>query len=156
MKKVADIYVRVSTSKQAQGDGLRRQEEVCRQWCKDNNIEVRNVIVDICSAFRGENLNASRSRKKGNLGRAIDSWRKKYWEDKGEPLTTEECSADVVGETPPDYLVVEDHDRFSRQEPVVAFTMVLFLRDMNTDLVSVNFVKSDSTSWGSGGVLIVK
>jgi DNA invertase Pin-like site-specific DNA recombinase len=112
-KKIADIYVRVSTRKQKNGDGFRRQEELCRKWCEDHGLKVRHVITDVCSAFHSENLNR-------NLGAACDRWRKHYWNKKGEPLTEYECDEGVVAEKAPDFLVVEDVDRLSRDEPSIA------------------------------------
>lgn len=51
MKKIADLYVRVSTDEQAdKGYSQRNQEEVLRKYCQINSIEVRDVIFEDHSA----------------------------------------------------------------------------------------------------------
>jgi DNA invertase Pin-like site-specific DNA recombinase len=118
---IVDIYIRVSTKQQAKGDGLRRQEEICRKWCAEKGYDVRTVIVDVCSAYKGQNFS------KGKLAKSFDSWRKFYWDKKDEPLDEEECSLDVVPELPPDLLIVESLDRFARLGlRELDFTLMLF------------------------------
>jgi site-specific DNA recombinase len=51
MKKIADLYVRVSTDEQAdKGYSQRNQEEVLRKYCEINSIAVRDVIYEDHSA----------------------------------------------------------------------------------------------------------
>jgi site-specific DNA recombinase len=51
MKKVADLYIRVSTDEQANsGYSQRHQEEMLRKYCEINAIQVRNVIFEDHSA----------------------------------------------------------------------------------------------------------
>src|SRR6201996_9180855 len=51
MKKVADIYVRVSTDEQAEkGYSQRDQEDVLRRYCEINGIEIRRVVYEDHSA----------------------------------------------------------------------------------------------------------
>ena len=51
MKKVADLYVRVSTDEQANtGYSQRHQEEMLRKYCDINSIQVRKVIFEDHSA----------------------------------------------------------------------------------------------------------
>jgi DNA invertase Pin-like site-specific DNA recombinase/transcription elongation factor Elf1 len=51
MKKVADLYIRVSTDEQAdRGYSQRNQEEVLRKYCDINFIAVRDVIYEDHSA----------------------------------------------------------------------------------------------------------
>jgi hypothetical protein len=87
----ADIYIRVSSKSQMKGDGLRRQEEYGIAYCKQNCIKVRHIIQDVCSAYSKDNC------VNGNLGFKMRDW------ENGK-------------EAPPQFLVLEDMDRFSRQE----------------------------------------
>jgi hypothetical protein len=119
--KIADIYLRVSSEPQVKGDGLRRQEEICRQWCLKHNARVRNVIVDICSAWQFENFEV------GSLSVKIDQWRKYHWQKRGEPLTTEECPRKVKAERAPDYLVFENMDRLTRGEPSKVIILIILM-----------------------------
>ena len=51
MKRIADLYVRVSTDEQAdRGYSQRNQEEVLRKYCQINNIAIRDVIYEDHSA----------------------------------------------------------------------------------------------------------
>ena len=51
MKKIADLYVRVSTDEQAdRGYSQRNQEEVLRKYCEINSIAIRDVIYEDHSA----------------------------------------------------------------------------------------------------------
>ncbi|PXY47355.1 recombinase family protein [Flavobacterium hydrophilum] len=51
MKRIADLYVRVSTDEQAdRGYSQRNQEEMLRKYCDINSIEIRNVIYEDHSA----------------------------------------------------------------------------------------------------------
>ena len=89
---IADIYLRVSTRRQATNSGgLARQERECRTWCATNKVIVRKIIVDVCSAYTAQHLNTL-SKKHGNLGKYLSS----------------------VQEDPPDMFVFEDWDRLDR------------------------------------------
>ncbi|WP_082706655.1 recombinase family protein [Flavobacterium sp. TAB 87] len=51
MKKIADLYVRVSTDEQAdRGYSQRNQEEVLRKYCDINSITIRDIIYEDHSA----------------------------------------------------------------------------------------------------------
>lgn len=63
---IAYSYIRMSTERQIEGDGLRRQLELSRQWAKDNNVALDERLRDIgISAYKGKN------RKEGALGRFL-------------------------------------------------------------------------------------
>jgi DNA invertase Pin-like site-specific DNA recombinase len=118
---IADIYTRVSTKEQDNGNGHPRQLGLCLKWCEEHGVTVRNIIKENRSAWaKRHNLNS------GKLHGKIEQWRKGYWQNKGEPLTENECPKKVVSELPPDFLVMEDYDRFSRKKPLeVMFTMMI-------------------------------
>jgi DNA invertase Pin-like site-specific DNA recombinase len=130
--KIADIYIRVSSGVQRIGSGQQRQSESCEKWCRENNVQVRRTINDVCSAFHGHNLS------KGNLKIALDEYRKAYWHQLGEPLTDEECDKDIKEVTPPNYLVVETFDRFSRQKPLEVVITLMWMSIFGTKLAIVN------------------
>ena len=51
MKRIADLYVRVSTDEQAdRGYSQRNQEEMLRKYCDINSIDIRNIIYEDHSA----------------------------------------------------------------------------------------------------------
>lgn len=51
MKRIADLYVRVSTDEQAEkGYSQRNQEELLRKYCTINGIQIRDVIYEDHSA----------------------------------------------------------------------------------------------------------
>ena len=51
MKRIADLYVRVSTDEQAEkGYSQRNQEELLRKYCSINGIQIRDVIYEDHSA----------------------------------------------------------------------------------------------------------
>lgn len=128
-KRTADIYIRVSTTQQAKGYGLQRQKECCYQWCTENGFQVRDMISDTISAFRGENL------ERGNLSKALDQWRKGYWEKKGEPLEDHECPSEVEPKAPPNYLIVEDFDRLTRINRMEAELFLAILRSIGVKII---------------------
>lgn len=49
---VAAIYCRVSTPKQLDGDGVRRQRAGCEKWCADNGLFPVVSFVEVGSDFR--------------------------------------------------------------------------------------------------------
>ncbi len=64
----AIIYIRVSSDEQVKGTSLDYQEEICRKYCKEKNIEVLEV-------FREEGASA-KSTKRVEFLRAIEYCRK--------------------------------------------------------------------------------
>lgn len=51
MKKIADLYIRVSTDEQAdKGYSLRDQEERLHRYCEQKDISVRNIYIEDYSA----------------------------------------------------------------------------------------------------------
>lgn len=107
---VADIYCRVSTRKQSNGGGLSRQEEYAIKYCELNQIRVRHIIQDVCSAYIKDNCVT------GNLGYKIGEW------EEGK-------------ESPPQRLVLEDMDRFSRQHPWKVLGHIQRLKDLGIRIV---------------------
>jgi hypothetical protein len=139
-KLIADIYLRVA-AKSAES-GLRRQEEVCREWCQEEGVEVRHVIKDIGRAFGVE-------RKAGRaFSGAMDSWRKKYWEDKGEPLDTRECDPTVQPISPPDCLVMESADRLFATGVTQSVFLIKLLESIGMKVVSVNTARGTTSVSG--------
>lgn len=137
---IADIYIRVSTKGQETGHGLKRQEEACRELCKQRGFKVRNVISDVCSAYDLENL------RSGQLGKKFDQWRKSYWEQQGEPLIPDECAESVIPEIPPNHLVIEDMDRFTRSGPMG----IMLLKFMTEVGITFNFSNHKKLILGKG------
>ncbi len=132
--KVADIYLRVSSKPQLLGDGMCRQEESCRDWCRENGIRVRRCIRDCCSAWDrdgglGYNL------EHGNMATHIVGWRRYWHHHCGKSFHgTNLCGPSII---PPDYLVVECLDRFSRGNPLLVVCLVDELAQMGTRVTSV-------------------
>lgn len=104
--KTAVIYARVSTQSQVKGSGLDRQLRYGKLWCKQNNVEVVQLVVDVCSGYSGINLSTVKSDKKGNLGKLL-----RHLEE-DENVTV------------PDYFVYESQDRIDRSW--------LHIRDINS------------------------
>jgi hypothetical protein len=107
---VADVYARVSTRAQSFGNGLARQEEYGIEYCQLNRIKVRHIIHDICSAYSKDNCET------GNLGSKMREW-------------------EYGKELPPQFLVIEDMDRFSRQHPWKAMGHVQRIKNLDITLV---------------------
>ena len=104
---LAYSYRRVSSGGQAQGDksGLQRQEEALKDWMRRHpDFRLAEELLDPgVSAYTGRN------RTQGALGRFLEAARS--------------------GSIPKgSVLVVEDHRRFSRQEPLDALESLI--RDM--------------------------
>lgn len=101
---LAYSYRRVSTGGQAseKRSGLQRQEEALRDWLRSHSeYQLAEVLIDPgVSAYSGRN------RQRGALGGFLSA-----------------AQADRV--PPGSVLVVEDHRRFSRQEPLEALTTVI-------------------------------
>lgn len=111
-KGIADIYIRVSSWAQADGHGLIRQEEGCIGYCRNNGIGIRNIIQDVMSAWRKDNFVT------GNLGYKVKQWR-------------------LGVELPPNFLVIEDWERLSRQGLPNALNHYTELRQMGIEIVSI-------------------
>ena len=101
---LAYSYRRVSTGGQAseKRSGLQRQEEALRDWLRSHpEFQLAEALIDPgVSAYSGRN------RQRGALGGFLSA-----------------AQADRV--PPGSVLVVEDHRRFSRQEPLEALTTVI-------------------------------
>ena len=110
---IADIYIRVSTKAQVKGHGLVRQHQVCSDWCKQNNTTIRNVIKDVCSAYRPQHLAESKNPLYGNLGRYLKTFK----------------------DDPPDFFVFEHWDRLDRS--LNGLAIVNELQSVKTKVVSV-------------------
>lgn len=136
--RIADIYVRVASRSAEQG--LLRQEEVCREWCKKEGIEVRHVIKDIGRAF-GVNKRAAPA-----FNQAIDGWRKKYWEDKGEPLTDDECDPGVVPISPPNFIVMERVDRLCTTGVVKGMFLVKLMESIGVRIAAMDVLSSEMSA----------
>ena len=101
---LAYSYCRVSTGGQAseKRSGLQRQEDALREWLRHHrDYQLAETLIDPgVSAYSGRN------RQRGALGGFLSA-----------------AQADRV--PPGSVLVVEDHRRFSRQEPLEALTTVI-------------------------------
>ncbi len=93
-KKTAVGYIRCSTPSQVKGSSLERQYEGCKLWCRDRNVELLKVVVDVGTGSEGFHLQERKVGKSGNLGR---------W------LSSLESGFDI-----PDYFIYEEDDRLSR------------------------------------------
>lgn len=65
--KKAALYVRVSTEQQS----LDRQEEMCREYCTRNNIEIFNVYKDVYSGIKD---------KRPSFNRMLEDMRAYYFD----------------------------------------------------------------------------
>jgi DNA invertase Pin-like site-specific DNA recombinase len=104
-------YLRFSTADQIQGDSLRRQTTLARDWCAKNNIPLVENYRDLgVSAFRSKNAD------KGAL---------KAFLDRVESGVIEAGS----------YLIVESLDRLSRTD--ITYALQMFLGLINAGIVVV-------------------
>ena len=106
------IYTRVSSEEQVSGTSLDSQEEACRKYCKENNIEVVAV-------FREEGASAKSAHRKQFI-RAIERCRKAH-----------------KAKQPIDAFVVAKIDRFARNTED-HFSVRKILIDFGTKLHSVS------------------
>ncbi|QPG58293.2 recombinase family protein [Shewanella eurypsychrophilus] len=121
-KAKAYSYMRFSTSRQESGDSLRRQTELAESYATANNLDLDDSLRDLgVSAFRGANQD-------GALGRFIEM-AEKGEVDRGS------------------YLLVESHDRLSRQDPDQA--MFQFLRLLAAGVIIVTL--ADNQVYRKGG-----
>jgi DNA invertase Pin-like site-specific DNA recombinase len=51
-QRVAAIYCRVSTTRQLDGDGIRRQRAGCEKWCTDNGLFPVVSFIEAGTDFR--------------------------------------------------------------------------------------------------------
>lgn len=92
----------MSTTEQLRGDSRRRQLERSKQYAEKKGYDFKDTIEDIgVSAYRGQNF------EDGELGRFIQAAKDGLFDP-----------TNVV-------LLIESFDRFSRQEPVLAFDRLL-------------------------------
>ena len=92
-------YIRMSTDIQLKGDSLRRQMEMSKKYCEDNDIELVESIQDIgVSGFRGKNTS------EGSLGKFLELV-------KNDKIDKGSC------------LIIESLDRLSRDKVLLAFSV---------------------------------
>jgi DNA invertase Pin-like site-specific DNA recombinase len=92
-------YIRMSTDIQLKGDSLRRQMEMSKNYCENNNIELVESIQDIgISGFRGKNVS------EGSLGKFLEMI-------KNGKISKGSC------------LIIESLDRLSRDKVLLAFSV---------------------------------
>ena len=104
-------YIRMSTDIQLKGDSLRRQMEMSKKYCENNNIELMESIQDIgVSGFRGKNTS------EGSLGKFLNLV---------ESGSIERGSV----------LIIESLDRLSRDKVLAAFS--LFTGILNSEITIV-------------------
>jgi len=60
------IYSRISSTKQTQGVGLDRQEQLALDYAKRNHFEVANISSDVASAYHSKHM-------EGKLGAFMES-----------------------------------------------------------------------------------
>ena len=114
-KKTAVGYVRCSTPKQIKGSSLERQFEACKMWCRDNNVELLKVVVDVGTGYDGFHIQERKAGKSGNLGRWLNSL--------------------VEGWDIPDYFVFEETDRLSRC-PFAYVDIRSKLKNLDIDMIT--------------------
>lgn len=92
-------YIRISSQQQKLGGGEERQLEATRKYCRENGLKLVEEMRDLAlSAFHGKH------EKEGVLGQFLDAVRN------GQIET-------------PCYFICESLDRFSRQEPMYAYSI---------------------------------
>ena len=117
---IAYSYIRMSTEKQIEGDSLRRQLELSRQWARDHNVALDESLRDIgISAYKGKN------RKEGALGRFLSMV------DEGRVRRGS-------------LLIVESLDRISRDEVLEALS--LFLEIIRSGITIVTLADNQTYS----------
>lgn len=121
-------YIRVGST--SQKSGVERQKEACTSYCQEQgwDLQAEHIIVDMCSAFRQENLEpCPRSRNRGNLGRALADWESKT----------------VL---PPTHLVFESYTRLSAAGPSAGIVLIQRLRALGIALISLEEVERAKSS----------
>lgn len=111
MKSRAFSYIRFSLQRQIEGDSLRRQSRLARDWCDANSIPLVEDYRDLgVSGYRGKNAH------EGSLKTFLDAI------EDGRVY-------------PGDYLLIESLDRMGRQQ--VNRAMALLLQVINAGVVVV-------------------
>jgi DNA invertase Pin-like site-specific DNA recombinase len=101
MKKIAYSYIRFSSDAQAKGDSFRRQTELSRAYCIQNDLSLDEHLnlKDLgVSAFRSKNLES-------NLGKFLEAIQTGYVK-------------------PGSFLIVESLDRLSRDNISTALKLL--------------------------------
>src|ERR1035437_6470403 len=114
VKRNCYSYTRFSSSAQAEGDSARRQIEKAQEFCQKHNLELNETRYEdlAVSGWTGENF------EKGALGVFI--------------------AALKVGKIPKgSVLIVENWDRFSRLEPLEAYTKLGEIVKAGVDVVTL-------------------
>ncbi|WP_372870910.1 recombinase family protein [Shewanella sp.] len=121
-------YLRFSTPRQVQGDSYRRQIALARAYAIEHGLELEeDVVADIgVSAFRGANREAA-------LGQFLEM-----------------VKSGLIAKG--SYLLVESHDRLSREQ--VETALAKFLELINSGVVVVTLF--DKQVYRSGGLDMVK
>jgi DNA invertase Pin-like site-specific DNA recombinase len=107
------IYIRYSSSEQREGDSYERQIKKAKSYCERNgyNFLEQNIYFDDgVSGYTGAN------RTKGKLGEFI-------------------AAVDIGEITPDSFLLVENLDRFSREEPLVTLMTLAHLKEKKIRVV---------------------
>lgn len=113
--KIAYSYIRFSTSRQANGDSIRRQTELARDYASDNNLDLQDVSISDfgVSAYRGSN--------------AIEGALGAFLKLVGDGKINSDC-----------YLLVESFDRLSRQAVEEALALLLQVVNQGITLVTLS------------------
>jgi DNA invertase Pin-like site-specific DNA recombinase len=119
-------YIRFSSDKQQWGDSERRQEQKSKDWCAQRNIELANIYAD----------------------RGISGWKGK---NRKEGAFSELLKVLKAG----DYILIEDNDRFSRED---ALTAMQALKDICLQGITVVFLRTgievNKTNFNDPAILI--
>jgi hypothetical protein len=110
--KMAYSYVRFSSKIQEWGDSERRQEAAAKTYCERKGL----TLSDMSYADRGVSAKAGRNRSNGSAFSELLSIVK-----------------------PGDYILIEDNDRFSREDPITALAdlkQILNLKDITVVFLS--------------------
>ncbi|NTB86831.1 recombinase family protein [Agrobacterium tumefaciens] len=108
----AYIYARISSKKQIDGDGLRRQVEAAEKYAKDNNFDVDDTLYDIASGFHQKHVS----------GGALGAFLELVKSGKIQPGSV---------------LIVEALDRLSRANVLVAQNQLFSLLLSGVDVVTL-------------------
>ena len=112
-RPLAYSYARLSTTKQLDGDGLRRQSQATEDYCKAKGLDLQTKIEDIGkSAFRGSNA------KDGKLAAFLQEVQK----------------GTIPGGS---YFIIESIDRLSRQPYATSFKMLWELVQAKLNVVTL-------------------
>lgn len=106
------IYSRISSTKQTQGVGLDRQEQLALEYAKRNNFGVANISSDIASAYHSKHM-------EGKLGAFMES------------IATKEI---VV----PCGLIVESLDRLGREHELTALSRFIDIVQSGVEIHEVS------------------